>query len=84
MTPKRFAGDERGSAVRWFAYAAAGLTLLSIAAAQGLARLADAGRLPSIAFHGPAGQPSRRSGNGDLDPTPTGSVAGMALVPLRR
>ena len=45
-----FLRDQRGSAVRWFAYAAAAITVVAAVGAHGLAWVAESGRLPVIAF----------------------------------
>lgn len=50
MLASSFMRDRRGSAARWFAYAAAAITITAVAGAHGLAWIAHSGRLPIIAF----------------------------------
>ena len=81
---RAFVGDRRGSAVRWFALAAAAVCVASLAGAHGLDWLSQSGRVALVAYRAPA--PTQRgvvpSGGGpDVDMTPTGSVpSGSALV----
>ena len=70
----RFLADRRGSAVRWFAYAAAGLTVSCVACAQGLSWLAQSGRMPAIAFLPAKDRGSQPAAANGIDPLPTGSV----------
>ena len=74
MFPKRFLADREGSAVRWFAYAAAALTVSCMACAQGLSWLAQSGRMPTIAFLPPRDRLARATAAAEIDPMPTGSV----------
>ncbi len=45
-----FARDRRGSATKWFAYAAAAIVVTAAVGAHGLAWIAQSGRVPTIAF----------------------------------
>ena len=79
-----FLRDRHGSAVRWFAYAAAAITVVAAIGAHGLAWVAESGRLPIIAFVPLDGRPLKSQTAGDIDPTTTGSIRRSVLdVPSR-
>ena len=81
-----FVSDRRGSAVQWFALAAAAVCVACLAGAHGLDWLSQSGRVALVAYRAPAptSRPAsvgRAGSDPDLDMTPTGSVpAGSALV----
>ena len=78
----RFLRDSRGSAVHWFAFAAAVLTVASMAGARTLEWLSQSGRVALVAYSLPgAAPPQRAAANApDVDPMPTGSIPSNALV----
>ena len=74
--------DSRGSAVRWFAFAAVVLSMASMAGAHMLDWLSQSGRVALVAYS-PSGTapPQRAAANApDVDPMPTGSIRSNALV----
>lgn len=77
-----FPSDRRGSAVQWFALAAAAVCVASLAGARGLDWLSQSGRVSLVAYRAPAPSASRRAAaDPNVDMTPTGSVpAGSALM----
>ena len=77
-----FMRDSRGSAVRWFAFAAALLTVASLAGAHALDWLSQSGRVALVAYAPPGSAPPRRAAANtpDVDTTPTGSIPSNALV----
>ena len=77
---RNFRSDRRGSAVRWFALAAAVLSLGSLAGAHGLDWLSQSGRVALVAYGAPA-QSRRVAADAGVDPMPTGAIpASRALV----
>ena len=74
MLPLFFIRDRRGSAVRWFVYAAAAITLSAAAGAHGLAWMVQSGRLPVIAFVPIDRQSASNRQARSVDMAPTGSI----------
>ena len=74
--------DGRGSAVRWFAFAAVVLTVASLAGARTLDWLSQSGRVALVAYSPPGTAPPRRAAADapDVDPMPTGSIPSNAIV----
>ncbi len=69
-----------GSAVPWFALAAAVLCFASLAGAHGLDWLSQSGRIALVADRGTA-RPQRIAADPGVDPMPTGAIpAPRALV----
>ena len=77
-----FISDRRGTAVQWFAVAAAVLCVMSLAGAHALDWLSQSGRVALVAYRPASPAPNQRvAADPNIDPTPTGSVpAGSALV----
>ena len=75
-----FLRDRRGSATRWFAFAAAAITIAAAAGAHGLAWIAQSGKLPIVAFVPLNDRVARaqRAGAIDMDATGTIPVSGAA------
>lgn len=73
--------DGGGSAVRWFALAAAVLSVAGAAGAHGLAWLAQPGRISLVAYH-QAAPPidARASADPGIDRMPTGSIPSNAVL----
>ena len=79
-----FTSDRRGSAVQWFALAAAVLCVASMAGAQALNWLSQPGRVALVAYRAPAPTQDRRvASNAGLDPMPTGSVPSSNALVIR-
>lgn len=76
-----FLRDQNGSAVRWFAYAAAAITIVAAVGAHGMAWLAQSGREPLQAFL-PLNRPAAHS-FGDPDMAATGSIPARPPVASR-
>ena len=74
--------DSRGSAVQWFAFAAAVLAVACMAGARTLDWLSQSGRVALVAYGPPRTAPPKRAAADapDVDPMPTGSVPSNALV----
>lgn len=76
-----FRGDRRGSAVQWFALAAAALCVACLAGAHGLAWLSQSGRVALVAYRAPADRTRHVDADPGVDTMPTGSIpASDALV----
>ena len=77
-----FVSDRRGSAVQWFALAAAAVCVASLAGAHGLDWLSQSGRISLVAYRTPAPAASQRAAaDPNVDMTPTGTIpSGSALV----
>lgn len=74
MASSSFMHDRSGSATRWFAYAAAAITLSAAAGAHGLAWIAHSGRLPVVAFIPVNERVARSQQAGSVDMNATGSI----------
>ena len=75
-----FRSECRGSAVQWFALAAAVLSVVSLAGAHGLDWLSQSGRIALVADRGTV-RSQRVAAAPDVDPMPTGAIpASRALV----
>lgn len=77
---RHFTKDASGSSTRWFALAVAVVATLSAAGAHSLAWLSASGRVAVVAYRPPAPATPQWAGRADVDPTPTGSIPGSALV----
>ena len=76
--------DQSGSAVRWFAYAAAAITVVAAVGAHGLAWVAASGRLPTIAMVPLNERTIRPRPAGGVDLQATGSITRSVLDPPQR
>ena len=74
-----FFRDQRGSAVRWFAYAAVAITVVAAIGAHGLAWVAESGRLPVIAFVPLSERTIKVQPPGGVDMEATGSIRRSVL-----
>lgn len=84
MRFRSFAGDERGSASRWFAYAAVAIAVIATVGAHGLAWVANSGRVPVIAFVPLNDRSTQARQISGVDMTSTGSIKPDAqTAPLR-
>ena len=78
-TMMRFMRDDRGSAVRWFAFATLVLSVAGAAGARGLAWLSQSGRISVVAYGAPA--PTRQTAtDGGIDMTPTGAIPSKGVL----
>ena len=77
-----FTGDGRGSAVKWFALAAAALSIGSLAGAHGLEWLSQPGRVALVASVAPV-QARRVAADADVDTMPTGSIPASSALVIR-
>ena len=75
MLAYSFLRDRRGSATRWFALAAAAITIMAAAGAHGLAWIAQSGKLPIVAFVPVNDKVARAQGAGGIDMEATGTIA---------
>ncbi len=76
-----FARDRRGSATKWFAYAAAAIVITAAVGAHGLAWIAQSGRVPAIAFL-PLNQRTLQAQSGStVDMDATGAIRKPARQP---
>ena len=79
MLVTRFVHDRQGSAVRWFAYAAAAITVVAAVGAHGLAWVAQSGRLPVIAFV-PLNERTIKTPPAGVDLEATGSIRRSSVL----
>jgi hypothetical protein len=75
MLARSFLRDRRGSAAKWFAYAAAAITITAAAGAHGLAWIAHSGKLPIVAFVPINDRTARAQSAGAIDMEATGTIA---------
>ena len=81
MTDLRDTGS--GQAVRWYAVAAAILSVASLAGAHTLDWLSRSGRVSLVAERAAVSPVAARlAAEGGVDPMPTGSVPGGAAAPM--
>ncbi len=78
MSPKKLAMDQSWSAVRWFAYAGAALTITAAVGTFGMAWLVRAERQPQSAFLPLNGPKVAARSAGDTDMEATGSIGPVA------
>ena len=79
-----FPSDRRGSAVRWFALAAAGLCIVSLAGVHALDWLSQSGRVAMVASRAPAPTANQRvAGDPGVDSMPTGSIPSTSALIIR-
>ncbi|HEX4768383.1 MAG TPA: hypothetical protein VH414_19110 [Lichenihabitans sp.] len=76
-----FARDRRGSATKWFAYAAAAIVITAAVGAHGLAWIAQSGRVPTIAFLPLNQRTLQAQAGGAVDMDATGAIRTPARQP---